>query len=119
MYTPTLPRHPAPVSRFRTPSPAAQQPQPVGDLVSRFLAKSGLAGKVEAASVLTDWAERVGPQIAAVTQPTRLADDTLVVSVVTSAWLMELNLMKGELMKRVNAGRKEGRIRQIVFVMAG
>lgn len=105
------------MSRSRThPKPA--QPQPVGDLVSRFLEKSGLAGKVEAASVLTDWAERVGPQIAAVTRATSLADDTLFVSVATSAWMMELTLIKGELVKRVNAGRKEGKIRQIVFVMA-
>jgi predicted nucleic acid-binding Zn ribbon protein len=112
-----LSRHPAPVSRSRTPQKPAQ-PQPVGDLVSRFLEKSGLRGKVEAASALTNWAERVGPQIAAVTTPTGLADDTLFVSVATSAWMMELSMIKGELVKRVNAGKKEGKIRHIVFVMA-
>lgn len=104
------------VSRIRTPKPA--DPQPVGDLVSRFLEKSGLAPKVEAAGAVADWAERVGPQIAAVTRATSVSEGTLFVSVATSPWLMELNLMKGELMKRVNAGRKEGKIRQIVFVMA-
>lgn len=90
----------------------------MGDLVARFLDKSGLGAKVEAASAMTEWAARVGPQIAAVTSPTGMSDDTLFVSVATSAWMMELNLMKGELMKRVNAGKKEGRIRQIVFVIA-
>jgi predicted nucleic acid-binding Zn ribbon protein len=104
------------VSRIRTPKPA--DPQPVGDLVSRFLEKSGLAPKVEAAGAIADWAERVGPQIAAVTRAMSVNEGTLFVSVATSPWLMELNLMKGELMKRVNAGRKEGKIRQIVFVMA-
>ncbi len=104
------------MSRTRKTQPA---PQPVGDLVSRFLQKSGLAAKVEAASVLTEWAERVGPQIAAVTQATSVSDGTLFVAVATSPWLMELNLMKAELMRRLNAGRGEGRIRQIVFVMAG
>lgn len=94
-------------------------PQPVGELVTRFLDRSGLAAKVEAATVLTDWPQRVGPQIAAVTTATGLSDDTLFVSVATSAWMMELNLMKGELIKRVNTGRKEGRISHIVFVMAG
>ena len=78
-----------------------------------------MAARVEAASVLTDWPELVGPQIAAVTQPTTLSDGTLFVAVSTSPWLMELNLMKAELMRRVNAGRGAGRIRQIVFVMAG
>jgi Dna[CI] antecedent, DciA len=38
--------------------------------------------------------------------------------VANSAWMMELNLMKHELIKRVNSGRKEGQIRQIVFQMA-
>lgn len=103
------------MSRTRKTQP---QPQPVGDLVSRFLEKSGLAPRVEAAGVLTDWPERVGAQIAAVTRPTTLSDDTLFVAVASSAWMMELNLMKAELMRRVNAGRGEGRIRQIVFVMA-
>jgi len=104
------------VSRTRKPQPA--QPQHVGDLVTRFLERSGLAGKVEAATVLTDWPQRVGPQIAAVTRATGLAEDTLFVSVATSAWMMELDLMKGELIKRVNAGRREGKIRHIVFLMA-
>ena len=112
-----LSRHPAPVSRTRAKT-SAGQPQQVGDLVARFLDKSGLAPKVEAATAMTEWPRLVGPQIAAVTQPTGMAEDTLFVSVATSAWMMELNLMKGELMRRINAGKKEGRIRGIVFVIA-
>jgi len=112
-----LSRHPAPVSRTR-PRTTAGQPQQVGDLVARFLDKSGLASRVEAATAITDWARLVGPQIAAVTNPTGMVEDTLFVSVATSAWMMELNLMKGELMRRINAGKKEGRIGHIVFVIA-
>ena len=41
------------------------------------------------------------------------------VGVTTSAWLMELNLMKRELLSRANAGKQAGRIRQIIFVMDG
>ena len=101
----------------RPPDPKAGRPQLVGDLVSRFLQRAGLSARVEAASILTDWPELVGPQIAAVTRAQRLSDDTLFVGVATSAWMMELNLMKAELMRRINAGKREGRIRQIVFVM--
>ncbi|HET7229957.1 MAG TPA: DUF721 domain-containing protein [Longimicrobium sp.] len=93
-------------------------PQPLGDVLSRYLDKSGLGAKVEAASVLTDWAERVGPGIAAVTTPSGLHDQTLFVQVANSAWMMELNMMKHELIKRVNRGRKEGQIRMIIFQMA-
>lgn len=94
-------------------------PQPLGDLLGRFLQKSGLAPKMEAAAVLTEWGERVGPQIAAVTEPLRVSEGTLFVAVATSAWMMELNLMKAELLARLNAGKRDGRIRQIVFVMGG
>lgn len=93
-------------------------PTPLGDVLSRFLDKSGIGAKVEAATVLTDWPERVGPQIAAVTTPSGLHEQTLFVQVANSAWMMELNLMKHELIKRVNSGRKEGQIRMIVFQMA-
>ncbi len=98
-------------------NPNAGQPQLVGDVLSRFLNRSGLESKVEAASVLTEWGERVGPQIAAVTEPLRVSDDTLFVAVSTSAWMMELTLMKGEIVGRLNAGKKTGRIQHIVFVM--
>jgi predicted nucleic acid-binding Zn ribbon protein len=89
----------------------------VGDLLARFLSRSGLSAKVEAASALLEWAEKVGPQIAAVTEPLRVSEGTLFVAVSTSAWMMELNLMKGDLMRHLNAGKGEGKIRQLVFVM--
>ena len=91
-------------------------------MLARFLDRSGLAPRVEAAAVIPEWAERVGPAIAAVTEPLRVSDGTLVVAVSTSAWMMELNLMKAELMRHLNAGKPAdaaARIQQIVFVMGG
>jgi predicted nucleic acid-binding Zn ribbon protein len=85
--------------------------------MSRFLARSGLASKVEAAGAVLEWPGLVGPQIAAVTEALRVSEGTLFVAVANSAWMNELNMMRGELMRRVNAGRKEGRIRTLVFVM--
>ncbi len=92
-------------------------PQPIADVINQFLSRSGLAPKVEAASVISDWGELVGPQIAAVTEPLRVSEGVLFVAVDTSAWMMELNLMKNELLARLNAGKREGKIQQIVFVM--
>ncbi|MDB4949762.1 MAG: hypothetical protein JWM27_2411 [Gemmatimonadetes bacterium] len=89
----------------------------MGDLLSRYLDRSGLSAKVEAASALHEWAGKVGPQIAAVTEPLRVSEGTLFVAVATSAWMMELNMMKGDLMRYLNAGKGEGKIRQLVFVM--
>lgn len=90
----------------------------MGDLLARFLERSGLEQGLEAASVISEWPTLVGPQIAAVTRPIRVSDDTLFVAVTTSAWMMELDLMKGTLMRYVNAGKRSGRIGRIVFLMA-
>ena len=99
--------------------PKAGKPQLVGDLLARLLNRKGLSGKLEAVSVLTEWESLVGPQIAAVTQPQRVSEGVLFVAVANSPWMMELNLMKADLLRRINAGKEAGRIRQIVFVMGG
>lgn len=106
------------MSRSRDAS-APPRLNPIGDLVDRFLNRRGLSAKVEAASSVAEWPERVGPRIAAVTQPLRVSEGTLFVAVSSSAWMMELDLMKAELLRHVNAGKRGGRIQQIVFVMGG
>jgi predicted nucleic acid-binding Zn ribbon protein len=99
--------------------PRPDRPQLVGEFLPRLLESRGISAKVEAASVFPQWQDLVGPRIAAVAQPVTLSDGRLIVAVTTSAWLMELNLMKAELMRRLNAGKRAGRIEQLVFVMAG
>ena len=97
----------------------SDHPQLIGELIPRLLEKSGISAKVEAASVIPEWEELVGPAIAAVALPISVSEGTLIVAVKSSAWLMELDLMKQSLMRRINAGKKTGRIEQLVFVMAG
>lgn len=95
------------------------RPQLVRELLDTYLERAGLRAGVAAAAVFSEWPELVGPGIADVTRVERVSDGVLVVAVRTSAWLMELNMMKRHLLARVNAGRGEGRFRQIVFVMDG
>lgn len=109
--TPAFPR----LTRSRQPRPG--NPQLVGELLPTYLRKKGLAAKVEAASVVPEWENLVGPGIASVTVPVRISEGTLFVQVTTSAWMTELTLMKGDLMRRLNAGKREGRVDQIVFLM--
>jgi predicted nucleic acid-binding Zn ribbon protein len=103
----------------RSPEKRTDRPQLVGDLLPRLLERRGLSAKIEAASVVPEWETLVGPGIAAVTRPVRVSDGTLFVAVATSPWMMELNMMKAELMRRLNAGKRAGRIEQLVFVMDG
>lgn len=94
----------------------SRKPMRVAEALATYLERSGLAEKVEAATVVPDWAERVGENIAQVTRPLRVSEGVLFVAVQSSAWLTELKMMEGEILKRLNAGRKRGRIKRIHYV---
>ena len=93
-------------------------PERVGKVLGAFLEKSGLRTTVLRAEAADQWEERVGEAIGKVTRARGLRGSTLVVEVRSSPWLMELNLMKTEILRRVNEGREEGLIEKIVFVLA-
>jgi predicted nucleic acid-binding Zn ribbon protein len=81
-----------------------KHPQPIADVLATLLKRSGIARRVDQASVIPDWPGLVGEQIAAVTLPTSVtADGTLFVRVTTNAWMSELSLLEPELLKALNA----------------
>lgn len=81
-----------------------RRPTAVGDLLAGVLAGAGIEARVAQAAVVPEWARTVGPQIAAVTEPTSVgADGTLWVAVATHAWMTELQAMEPELLRALNA----------------
>jgi len=68
--------------------------------------------------VLDLWPEIVGDTVAGVTRAKGVDEATLFVEVRSSAWLMELNMMKGEFLARVNERLPETPLDRIVFVQA-
>jgi len=93
-------------------------PERVGDLLGNFLEKKGLREALDRVDAAEGWQERVGEAIGKVTRARGVSNTTLFVEVKSSAWLMELNLMKDEILSRVNEGRDQGLIERIVFVLA-
>ena len=93
-------------------------PERVGGLIGSMFARLGIAEKVERASVVANWEELVGAPIAAVARPVRVQGDTLFVEVESASWRMELSMMRPQLMRKLNAGKRQGRIERIVFVQA-
>jgi predicted nucleic acid-binding Zn ribbon protein len=93
-------------------------PEKVGDVLGGFLRKSGLRDPVLRASAVEEWEDRVGEAIARVTRAQGVREATLIVEVRSSSWLMELNFMKEEILRRVNEDRTEALIEKIVFVLA-
>lgn len=92
-------------------------PTPLGDALKAFLKKGDIGERIEEAAIVPEWAERVGPQIAAVTVPLRVNHGTLWIGVRSSAWMNELNLMETEILRRLNEGRARGKIAKIRFQM--
>ncbi len=98
--------------------PGRKGPTAVHEVLKQYLRSAGLEERVEEASAVPEWAERVGPAIAAVTSPLRASAGTLVVAVRSSPWLMELRLMESQILQQLNRGRKHGKFTRIRFVMA-
>jgi predicted nucleic acid-binding Zn ribbon protein len=94
------------------------RPARVGDLLATVLEEAGVRAQVERAGVVDEWAERVGEQIADVTRAVVVDGNRIVVEVRSSSWLMELDVMKREILARLNEGRSETPIERIVFVLA-
>ncbi|HWP39255.1 MAG TPA: DUF721 domain-containing protein [Gemmatimonadales bacterium] len=83
----------------------------VGDVLSRYLARSGLSERLAHARVIADWAALVGPTVAAVTTPEAVTrDGTLFVRVKTAPWRQELQLMTPEILRKLGPDRRVKRI---------
>lgn len=93
-------------------------PSRVGELLDGFLERQGVKDEIERVSVVEEWPERVGEKIAAVTRARSVAERTLFVEVRSSAWLMELNMMKGQILDRLNRDRDEAPLEKLVFVLS-
>lgn len=87
----------------------------VGELLPRVLKELGVSGELASREALAAWDTLVGEHISAVTRPTAVSRGVLFVRVASSAWLSELQMMKHDILRRLNAGRSEWRIRRIVF----
>jgi predicted nucleic acid-binding Zn ribbon protein len=96
-----------------------KKPERVADVVAEFLAQRGLRDRVEQAGIIPEWAQLVGEQIAAVTEPQSItANGTLFVAVRTNAWMNELSLLEPELLKSLNAKAKRAPIKRIRWQLA-
>ena len=93
-------------------------PTRVAAVLPEVLEKHGVRDQVRRMEVLERWPEIVGEPLAALTRARGVEDATLFVEVRNSAWLMELNMMKGAFLERVTARIGDAPLERIVFVMA-
>jgi predicted nucleic acid-binding Zn ribbon protein len=95
------------------------RPSPLGEVLASYLKRTGLSKRIGQASVVEQWAELVGPQIAKVTEAESVTPDgVLRVRVATAAWASELSLMTPQILARLNTGRS-GRITAVRWLAGG
>ena len=95
------------------------RPVPLGELVGPALDRLGALDRVDQARVVLEWADRVGPKIAAVCRARAVTPDgTLFVNVISSAWANELALMQQALLEMANRGLTRGRVTRIRWHVA-
>lgn len=90
----------------------------VDTVLGEVLERHGLQDQVRRMEAVELWPEIVGEHVATATRVRGVDGDSLVVEVRSSAWLMELNMMRTEFLQRVNRHLPEAPLRRIVFVLA-
>lgn len=87
---------------------------PVAEVLEGYLGSTGLGDSLARLAALDEWAAAVGERVSAVTRPVDVRGETLVVEVLSSAWINELSMMGELILERLNArgaGPPIGRIR--------
>ncbi len=90
----------------------------MAEVLRGYLEQTGLAESLERLGALDEWAEAVGPRVAQVTRAVEVRGDTLMVEVLSSAWIAELTMIKGLILERLNSVREGPPIGGVRFRLA-
>ena len=83
------------------------------------MAETGWELSVATGSVFGRWAQIVGPDLAAHTEPAGLTDGELTVTADSTAWATQLRLLAGELVRKLNAELPDGSVRRVKVLGPG
>ncbi|MGL3807416.1 DUF721 domain-containing protein [Paeniglutamicibacter sp. R2-26] len=85
-----------------------RDPQEIGNLFGKIVRDRGWSEPVAVGSVLSRWAELVGPQIAAHCTPESFEDSTVVVRCDSTTWATQMRLLSHELLKHFDKELGQG-----------
>jgi hypothetical protein len=86
-------------------------------LIPSLFRSFGLTAKLDEHRLMADWAQTVGPQIAAHTAPRDVRGKVLWVVVDSSTWLHELTLLKPLLLEKIGPRVRTATIQDVRFVI--
>ena len=94
------------------------RPELLKTALERQIRRMGVTRRLEGGTAMARWADVVGPQIAARSEPVSFNRGTLTVAVPEAAWRQELTLEKERLTARLNQALGKNVVRDIYFVAA-
>lgn len=94
-------------------------PQSIADVLKQTLQKMQIDQPMKKYSIWNYWEEIVGKQVACKAQPLRVQDKTLVVGVVSHAWMTELTHMKTVILRKIQEKIEKCPIQNIRFELEG
>lgn len=83
------------------------------------LSSLNLGERLREGRLMTLWPDVVGAAVAAQTRPIKCRDGVLLVAVSSSAWLQQLTLMRGEIVRQYDRKVGKGAIREVTFTAHG
>ncbi len=93
-----------------------KHPSTIGETLKAYFGRHGLIRRVRQASVVHEWADIVGEQVASVTEPDSVGKDgTLRVRVRSAAWMQELQLMSPTIVRQL--GERGKSIKRIHWML--
>ena len=100
---------------------AARRPkgnlEPLAQLMGNVLRNAGLQKRFEEYRAVEAWEQVVGGAVAEQAQATGIRDGVLFVDVKSSVWMQELQLLRGDIIERLNAHLGEPFVRSMVLSM--
>lgn len=90
-------------------------PKPLSDLLQEGLIGLGLGGRLREIEIWRLWPEVVGQAIASRSQPLRIINGTLTVSVSSGPWMQELSFLKGMMKEKLNDRLGAEVVREIIL----
>lgn len=95
---------------------APRDPKPLGELLETLVAGLGWRERLATGRLRDAWARAVGEQVAAHSEPVRLARGVLTVRAESGAWATELALLGTSLAERADAFLGGGLVREVKVV---
>jgi len=100
---------------------AARRPkgnlEPLAQLLGDAMRSTGLGKRLQEYQAVEAWPEVVGELVAEHSKATSIREGTLFVDVTSSVWMQELQLLRGEIIERLNEYLGRSYVKQVVLSM--